>query len=154
MRARSSPNPQKRSQSKSLQYERYDRGNWISEQGQCEALGNSRALGSFGVSKSLLRFTAPAEVKGVLLLIVNHPDRASDQWMWTPGLGRDRHIALQNRATGFFGTGFSFEDLEERDLNQFDYKMLGAETVDRQPVLEDRIQTQGVKSSQYTSSFY
>ena len=44
-------------------------------------------IGSFGDSKALLRFTAPAEVKGVALLIVNHPDRASDQWMWRPNIG-------------------------------------------------------------------
>ena len=44
-----------------------------------------------------------AEVKGVALLVVNHPDRASDQWMWTPAIERDRRIALQDRSTGFFG---------------------------------------------------
>src|SRR5262245_27344412 len=33
-------------------------------------------LGSHGQSKAVLRFTAPAEVKGVALLVVNHPDRA------------------------------------------------------------------------------
>ena len=48
--------------------------------------------------------------------IVNHPDRASDQWMWTPAIERDRRIALQDRSTRFFGTDFSFEDLEERDV--------------------------------------
>ena len=73
-------------------------------------------LGSHGRSKSVLRFLAPAEVKGVALLIVNHPDRASDQWMWTPALQRERRIALQDRSTRFFGTDFSFEDLEERDV--------------------------------------
>ena len=52
-----------------------------------------RRIGSFGDSKAVLRFTAPAEVKGVALLIVNHPDRASDQWMWTPAIERDRRIA-------------------------------------------------------------
>src|SRR6185295_1898198 len=45
-------------------------------------------IGAFGESKALLRFVAPAEVKGVGLLIVNHPDRASDQWMWRPSIGR------------------------------------------------------------------
>src|SRR5262245_37639755 len=30
-------------------------------------------LGSHGQSKAVLRFTSPAEVKGVALLIVNHP---------------------------------------------------------------------------------
>ena len=84
-------------------------------------------LGVFGNSKGMLRFTVPAEVKGVGLLIVNHPDRASDQWMWRPNIGREQRIALQDRSTRFFGTDFSFEDLEERDVEQFDYKLLGDE---------------------------
>src|SRR5262245_39081426 len=75
-------------------------------------------IGSHGDSKSVLRFTAPAEVKGVALLILNHPDRASDQWMWTPAINRERRIALQDRSTRFFGTDFSFEDLEERDTDR------------------------------------
>ena len=43
-------------------------------------------LGAHGDSKAVLRFTAPAEVKGLALLVVNHPDRASDQWMWIPAI--------------------------------------------------------------------
>ena len=70
-------------------------------------------LGVFGNSKGMLRFTVPAEVKGVGLLIVNHTDRASDQWLWRPNIGREQRIALQDRSTRFFGTDFSFEDLEE-----------------------------------------
>src|SRR5437867_7831545 len=87
-------------------------------------------IGSHGSSKSVLRFTAPAEVKGVALLVLNHPDRSSDQWMWTPAINRERRIALQDRSTRFFGTDFSFEDLEERDTNQFDYKLLAEEPID------------------------
>jgi outer membrane lipoprotein-sorting protein len=104
-------------------------------------------LGSFGESKSMLRFTAPAEVKGVALLIVNHPDRASDQWMWRPSIGRDQRIALQDRSTRFFGTDFSFEDLEERDVGQFDYKLAGEEGG------QWKIESRPRKSSQYTHSF-
>jgi len=107
-------------------------------------------LGSAGESKVVLRFTAPAEVKGVALLIVNHPDRASDQWMWTPSLQRDRRIAFQDRSTRFFGTDFSFEDLEERDVNQYDYKMLGEETVDGAPCWKIESRAKKTKSSQYT----
>ena len=81
--------------------------------------GNRTGLGSYGDSKAIIRFTEPAEVKGVALLVVNHPERSSDQWMWTPAIGRDRRIAQQDRSTRFFGTDFSFEDLEERDVNQF-----------------------------------
>ncbi len=84
-------------------------------------------IGSFGDSKARLQFTAPADVKGVGMLIVNHPDRASDQWMWRPNIGRDQRIALQDRSTRFFGTDFSFEDLEERDVEQYDFKLLADE---------------------------
>jgi hypothetical protein len=91
-------------------------------------------------------------VKGVALLIVNHPDRASDQWMWTPAIERDRRIALQDRSTRFFGTDFSFEDLEERDVNQYDYQMLGDETVDGARAGRFQSVPKERKSSQYTRS--
>jgi outer membrane lipoprotein-sorting protein len=104
-------------------------------------------LGSFGRSKALLRFTAPPEVKGVALLIMNHPDRASDQWMWRPAIGREQRIALQDRSTRFFGTDFSFEDLEERDVNQFDYKLLPDEGG------QWKIESRPRKPSQYSYSY-
>jgi outer membrane lipoprotein-sorting protein len=112
----------------------------------------SERLGSYGNSKAIIRFTAPAEVKGVALLVVNHPDRLSDQWMWTPNLERDRRIAPQDRSTRFFGTDFSFEDLEERDVNQFDFRLLGEEAIDGAPCWRIESKPKESKSSQYTSS--
>jgi hypothetical protein len=137
---------QKRSRSNSQRYE-----------GTLEVIGAQnrvatkrwvfQRLGSFGDSKAILRFTAPPEVKGVGLLIVNHPDRASDQWMWRPSIGRDQRIALQDRSTRFFGTDFSFEDLEERDVNQFEFKLLGEEAG------QWKIESRPRKTSQYLYSY-
>jgi len=110
-------------------------------------------LGSHGQSKAILRFTAPPDVKGVALLVVNHPDRASDQWMWTPAIERDRRIALQDRSTRFFGTDFSFEDLEERDTDQYDYSPAGDEMVDGASCWKIQSTPKESKSSQYTRSF-
>jgi hypothetical protein len=142
---------QDRSRSRSQRYE-----------GTLEVIGSStkvslkrwtyERIGAFGASKSILRFSAPPEVKGVALLIVNHTDRASDQWMWTPAIERDRRIALQDRSTRFFGTDFSFEDLEERDVNQYDFKVLGDETVDGAACWKIESKPKESKSSQYTSS--
>jgi outer membrane lipoprotein-sorting protein len=140
-----------RSRSKSQQYE-----------GTLEVIGASnkvsvkrweyQRIGSYGTSKAILRFTAPAEVKGVALLIVNHTDRASDQWMWTPAIERDRRIAAQDRSTRFFGTDFSFEDLEERDVDQFDYQLAGEDTIDGVACWKIESKPRQSKSSQYTSS--
>jgi hypothetical protein len=112
----------------------------------------SMRLGSYGNSKTVLRFTAPAEVKGVALLVVNHPDRSSDQWMWTPAIGRDRRIALQDRSTRFFGTDFSFEDLEERDANHYDFRLTGEEAIDGAPCWRIEATPRQGKTSQYTLS--
>ena len=109
-------------------------------------------LGAYGNSKAVIRFTAPPEVKGVALLVVNHPDRSSDQWMWTPAIGRDRRIALQDRSTRFFGTDFSFEDLEERDANQYDYRLTGEETIEGAPCWRIEARPKQSKTSQYTLS--
>lgn len=110
-------------------------------------------IGSHGNSKSVLRFTAPAEVKGVALLVINHADRSSDQWMWTPAINRERRIALQDRSTRFFGTDFSFEDMEERDTNQFDYKLLGEESIQGTPCWKIESRPRQAKISQYTHSY-
>ncbi len=109
-------------------------------------------IGSHGASRMVLRFTQPAEVKGVALLVVNHTDRASDQWMWTPAIERDRRIALQDRSTRFFGTDFSFEDLEERDVDQYEYTLLGDDAIDGVAMWKIQSTPRQGKSSQYTKS--
>src|SRR5438128_8748436 len=110
-------------------------------------------IGSHGSSKAVLRFTAPAEVKGVALLVLNHPDRSSDQWMWTPAINRERRIALQDRSTRFFGTDFSFEDLEERDTNQFDYNLIGEDSIDGKACWKVKSTPRQSKVSQYSHSY-
>jgi hypothetical protein len=119
---------QRRGEVKSYQYEGILQS-FDAKDKMTEKRWTLQRLGSHGQSKSVVRFTTPAEVKGVALLIFNHPNRASDQWMWTPAIERDRRIAFQDRSTRFFGTDFTFEDLEERDVDQSDYSMLGNEAI-------------------------
>ena len=142
---------QKRTRSNSQKYEGVlqvtDSGGKVSQK-----RWQMERLGSAGASKSVLRFTAPPEVKGVALLIVNHSDRASDQWMWTPSIGRERRISLQDRSTRFFGTDFSFEDLEERDVDQFAYKMLGEDNVDGAACWKIEAKPEQSKTFQYSAT--
>ena len=150
MRVRSWPE-QRRTESRSQRYEpatgaRFRAGRLRTSDG-C-----SRVWGRTATARSCAAIRRASEVKGVALLIVNHPDRPSDQWMWTPALQRERRIALQDRSTRFFGTDFSFEDLEERDVNQYDYRLLGEQTVGGAACWRiESVPTQK-KTSQYTKS--
>lgn len=105
-------------------------------------------IGDAGKSKAILRFTGPSEVKGVALLIVNHPDAASDQWLWRPAVGREQRIAIQDRSSKFFGTDFSYEDLEEKDADQYDYTVTGEMTG------QWRIDAKPKKMSSYTHCYF
>jgi hypothetical protein len=109
-------------------------------------------IGSHGDSKAIIKFTAPAEVKGMALLVINHPDRASDQWLWTPAIARERRVAVQDRSTRFFGTDFSFEDLEERDVDQYKYSLIGDESIDGTSAWKIESRPIEGRSSQYTRS--
>ena len=95
-----------------------------------ESVGSFDRLGSHGSSKSILRFTAPAEVKGVAVLIVNHPERSSDQWMWTPALARDAGSHCRTARRVFSEPTSASKIFEERDTNQFEYRLLGVEQYD------------------------
>ena len=72
--------------------------------------------------------------------------------MWAPAVERDRRIALQDRSARFFGTDFSFEDLEERDVNQYEYALVGDEAVDGAACWKIESTPRQSKSSQYTKS--
>ena len=93
-----------------------DRKSW-----RCQRLGEA------GSSKMMLRFLDPADIRGVALLVWNHPQKPSEMWLYTPALARTRRIAQQDRSARFAGTDFSFEDFEESDTSSWSYSELREE---------------------------
>jgi len=104
--------------------------------------------GNRGNSKILVRFLTPAEVRGVGLLTLNHPNRPAEQWLYTPAIQRDRRIAPQEKSQRFMGTDFTHEDMEERSIDDYEYDLIGEESFDGRPaykikaVYKDRGNTQ------------
>jgi hypothetical protein len=88
-------------------------------------------LGLPGDSKTLVRFTDPAEIRGVTLLSYNHKGDADRQWLYIPATQRTRSVTPRERSEKFAGTDFTYEDVEERVLDDFQYRLLGEnETID------------------------
>jgi outer membrane lipoprotein-sorting protein len=101
-------------------------------------------------ARSLLQFVEPAEVKGVGLLTIAHPDRPDEQWLYTPAIDRDRRIARQEKATRFIGTHFTYEDMEERDVDDYDYELLDEAAADGTLCYRVRANPRARKESQYS----
>jgi hypothetical protein len=73
----------------------------------------------------VLPFTAPPQIKGVAVRVVNHPDRASEQWTRDSASGHERRFALQDRSIRLFDTELRSEGLEQRDVDPIEYKLQG-----------------------------
>jgi outer membrane lipoprotein-sorting protein len=80
--------------------------------------------------KSLIRFLAPADVSGTGFLSIEHSGSDDDNWLYLPSLRKSRRIAGSDKSDSFMGTEFTYEDLDTEDLNAYEYKLQGSETVD------------------------
>jgi outer membrane lipoprotein-sorting protein len=60
-----------------------------------------------GTVQRLVKFTAPARVAGVALLVTD----ADTTYLYLPAYGRPRRVVGEARGDAFFGTNFAIEDL-------------------------------------------
>jgi hypothetical protein len=83
-----------------------------------------RRIGSPGDSKTEVVFTGPKEIRGVALLSINQQGDSERQYVYTPATERVRSVVPQERSARFIGTDFTFEDIGERVLGDFAYRMI------------------------------
>ena len=77
--------------------------------------------------KSLTIFDQPRDVKGTAFLSFSHIDRADDQWLYLPALGRVKRISSRNKSGPFMGSEFSYEDMGSFEIDKYTYKFIGEE---------------------------
>ena len=83
------------------------------------------------LSKSMIRFLAPADVKGTGFLVWENADRDDDQFLYLPALKQDpRRIASSEKSSRFMGTEFTYEDMENRKVEKDTHTYLNDEEVD------------------------
>lgn len=85
-------------------------------------------------AQSLLRFTAPAYLRGHALLVLEAPDGASDTWLYQAEERRPRRVGATHKADAFYGSDLSFEDLEHQRFASWTLRALPDETRDGAPL--------------------
>lgn len=81
--------------------------------------------------KLIIRFLAPAEIKGVSALTFENPGSSDDNWLYLPSTKRVRRISGANNTASFQGTEFTYEDLANLDPSEYEWRLLGEEDLDR-----------------------
>lgn len=91
----------------------------------------STAMRKFGnTTKTIMKFTSPADVKGTSLLIFDYEDKADDMWIYMPALRKTRRIVSSEKGKSFMGSEFTNADMSKPNMDDFDYKILSTETYD------------------------
>ena len=90
------------------------------------------------VEKEVIVFTTPKDVAGTGYLMFNYKEdskgnkKDSDNWLYMPAMKKTRRIASSGSESegSFMGTNFTYQDMGDRSLSKYDYKLLGEESVD------------------------
>jgi hypothetical protein len=82
-----------------------------------------------GLTESIVRFSAPADLAGAGFLQVQKKDEDDDRFVYLPDLNRARRISGALRASAFMGTDLSFADIDHRDLRAAVPRLIGSETL-------------------------
>ena len=80
--------------------------------------------------KRLIRFLSPADVKGTGLLSYDYEDKDDDMWFFLPSLRKTRRIVSSEKSKSFMGSEFTYADIAPGSVEDFTYKMVGAEKAD------------------------
>jgi hypothetical protein len=89
------------------------------------------ATKKFGeASKTIIRFTAPPDVAGTAMLIHDYDTRDDDLWIYLPALRNTRRILSSEKGKNFMGSEFTNSDMSIPNIDDFEYRLLGEETID------------------------
>lgn len=78
--------------------------------------------------RSVLFFTAPANVRDTAFLVWDYAEGEDDQWLYLPAARKVRRISAADRGDYFLGTDFTYEDLKldgKLERNDFSFQLAG-----------------------------
>jgi hypothetical protein len=108
-----------------------------------------------GLGRTLLRFLDPPDLRGTSLLVLQKESRHDDVFLYLPSFERTRRISSAQRSDAFFGTDFTYEDLEPKRIEEYTVQALGTELGpggQRYRLVE--AQPQSLNISQYDRTIY
>jgi outer membrane lipoprotein-sorting protein len=80
-------------------------------------------------TRTLIRFTSPADLRGTALLTADNADGSSDQWLYLPALHRVKRIGGAARSGSFMGSEFAFEDISAVELDRYMYRLADTDSL-------------------------
>ena len=73
----------------------------------------------------IMFFLQPADVKntGFLTYDYDEHDKDDDQWLYLPALKKSKRISTSDKSGSFMGSDFSYSDMTQRNLEDYDFTL-------------------------------
>ena len=79
------------------------------------------------IKKAILRFLAPADVKGTGFLTFDYDTKDDDMWLYLPALRKTRRIVSSEKGKSFMGSEFTNSDMNMPNLDDYTITLQGNE---------------------------
>lgn len=89
-----------------------------------QTLSREMQTWSEGTTKRIIKFTAPADIKGSGFLTLTAADGSEEKLVYLPALDRVRRIAGGQQGDSFFGSDFAYEDITGIDQEDYTHELL------------------------------
>ena len=76
----------------------------------------------------MIWFLEPRDDYGIAFLKIEHEDETDFMNMWLPGFKKFRRISSQKKSDSFMGSDLSFEDMTNRNLDEYDFEIMDDST--------------------------
>jgi outer membrane lipoprotein-sorting protein len=100
------------------------------------------------VSKTLVRYLYPFDVRFSGYLVISNHERINDQFVYYPS--RRKVVRVNLRSEAVFGTDFSFEDVVPREIEESDYQRVADATLGDIPVFVVEVVPKPFTGSDYS----
>tara|TARA_Y100000996_G_C22507041_1_gene636834 strand:- start:489 stop:1241 length:753 start_codon:yes stop_codon:yes gene_type:complete len=74
--------------------------------------------------KQMIWFLEPKKDMGIAFLKIENEEDEDFMTMWLPGFSRFKRIKSSQKSDSFMGSDLSFEDLTNRNINDYEYKLV------------------------------
>ena len=74
--------------------------------------------------KQMIWFLEPRDDYGIAFLKIEKKGESDFMNMWLPGFKKFRRISSQKKSDSFMGSDLSYEDMTNRDIEEYEFKLL------------------------------
>jgi outer membrane lipoprotein-sorting protein len=99
------------------------------------------------LAKSVLKFSAPADVAGMKFLLVQKNDGDDERTVYMPDLKRSRRVPAANRNERFMGTDFTYADMDRKDIRNGTPVYQADENIGKYPCYHIKVATTEASAS-------